>query len=188
MWRRAVSLVTPALRLPTQGAGLAPVTALRQALTRQPMGVRTAVTQPKLELTSEQTVAEAVTRDLKRGNPFFAVVQVAGKQYKVSADDVITTHRLDAELGALIRLEKVLLSGGPSFSLIGQPLLRTDVVTVLAEVTEHVQGAKIVAFKKKRRQGYARKKGHRQPLTRLRIRGVQIDAQSLEAQGAQKFA
>eukprot|EP00049_Salpingoeca_infusionum_P025398 m.19119 g.19119 ORF g.19119 m.19119 type:complete len:152 (+) comp7979_c0_seq1:152-607(+) len=104
----------------------------------------------------------------------FAVVHVGGKQYKVAPNDVIVTNKLDCEIGKVIRLEKVLLAGSADFTMIGTPLLSRDGVKVTAMVTEQSKGAKIVSFKKKRRQGYIRKKGHRQDLTFLRIQEVDV--------------
>eukprot|EP00045_Choanoeca_perplexa_P001422 m.19600 g.19600 ORF g.19600 m.19600 type:complete len:192 (+) comp10932_c0_seq3:2451-3026(+) len=130
-------------------------------------------------LAMDAGLVAAINNDVSRAKPLFAVVHVGGKQYRVTADDVIVTNLLPLAVGERIKLEKVLLAAGPSFSLVGQPLLENNAVTVVAEVAEQYRGAKVIAFKKKRRKGYARKKGHRQALTKLRIRSVTIDTNSL---------
>jgi ribosomal protein L21 len=68
-------------------------------------------------------VQNAVRSDIAAGRPLFAVVHVAGKQYKVAANDIVVTGHLDCPVGTNIRLEKVLLVGAPSFTLIGQPTI-----------------------------------------------------------------
>ena len=72
-------------------------------------------------------------------------------------------------------LQKVLLVGSKSWTAIGTPILPAETATVQAVVTDHHRGAKINVFKKKRRKGYARRIGHRQDLTTLRITGIECD-------------
>ena len=97
----------------------------------------------------------------------FAIVKTGGKQYRVQKDDVIKVEKLDAEAGATLTLDQVLLVGEGEKSTIGAPLVAGAAVVV--EVVEHTRGPKIIIFKKKRRQNYRRRKGHRQDLTVLRI-------------------
>ena len=99
----------------------------------------------------------------------FAVVHVGGKQYKVSAGDTIILNRIQADVGRDIALKKVLLVGGRDWTKIGTPLVSEGAVQVSATVTEHFRGAKVTVFKKKRRKGYAKKQGHRQESTKLKI-------------------
>ncbi len=104
----------------------------------------------------------------------FAVIKTGGKQYKVVRNDVIDVESLTAEPGSEIVLDQVLMLGGDGATRIGAPLV--DGAAVTAEVVDHHRGDKIIVFKKKRRQGYRRTRGHRQELTRLRITGIQAGA------------
>ena len=97
----------------------------------------------------------------------FAVIKSGGKQYKVAKNDVIRVEKLDAEAGASIALNKVLMVGDDKSQTVGVPLV--DGASVSATVLEQMRDRKIIIFKKKRRQNYRRKNGHRQHLTVLRI-------------------
>jgi large subunit ribosomal protein L21 len=98
----------------------------------------------------------------------FAVIRTGGKQYKVAKDDVIAVEKLTGEPGATIELGEVLMVGGDGAEAkAGTPLLAG--ATVSAELVEHRRADKIIVFKKKRRQNYRRKNGHRQHQTVLRI-------------------
>lgn len=97
----------------------------------------------------------------------FAVIKTGGKQYKVAPNDVIKVEKLDGEAGAKIDLVEVLMVGDDKGVKVGSPMLAGTVVT--AEILEQTRAAKIIVFKKKRRQNYRRKKGHRQELTVLRV-------------------
>lgn len=100
----------------------------------------------------------------------FAVIRTGGKQYRVAKDEVVTVERLDGEVGATLKLEHVLLLGGDSPKA-GAPLIAGAAVE--AEILEHGRGDKVVAFKKKRRKNTHRKRGHRQPYTKLKITAIQ---------------
>jgi large subunit ribosomal protein L21 len=98
----------------------------------------------------------------------FAVIRTGGKQYKVAKDDVIAVEKLGGEPGATIELGEVLMVGGDGAEArAGTPLLAG--ASVSAELVEHRRADKIIVFKKKRRQNYRRKNGHRQHQTVLRI-------------------
>ena len=97
----------------------------------------------------------------------FAVIKSGGKQYKVAKNDVIRVEKLDAEAGASIDLNEVLMVGDDKNQTVGVPLV--DGASVSATVLEQMRDSKIIIFKKKRRQNYRRKNGHRQHLTVLRI-------------------
>ena len=99
----------------------------------------------------------------------FAVIRSGGKQYRVARDEVITVERLNGEVGETLRLDEVLLLGGDSPKT-GTPLVAG--AAVQAEILEHGRGEKVVAFKKKRRKNTHRKRGHRQPYTRLKITAI----------------
>jgi len=104
----------------------------------------------------------------------FAVIRTGGKQYKVAKDDVIAVEKLAGEPGATIELGDVLMVGGDGAEArAGTPLLAG--ASVSAELVEHRRADKIIVFKKKRRQNYRRKKGHRQHQTVLRITEIRAD-------------
>lgn len=98
----------------------------------------------------------------------FAIVKTGGKQYKVAKDSVIKVEKLEGQPGSKIELDHVLLVGEASkASHIGTPTVKGAKVT--AEIVNHLKDDKIIVFKKKRRQNYRRKNGHRQDLTELKI-------------------
>ena len=100
----------------------------------------------------------------------FAVIRTGGKQYKVAPNDVIAVEKLFGEPGATIELSEVLMVGDGADITAGTPLISGAMVS--AELVEHRRGDKIIIFKKKRRQHYRRKNGHRQHQTVLRITGI----------------
>ncbi len=97
----------------------------------------------------------------------FAVVKTGAKQYKVAAGDIIKVEKLGGDAGATITLDHILMVGNDKGVEVGTPTISGTVVT--AEIIEQARAAKIIIFKKKRRQNYRRKNGHRQELTVLRI-------------------
>jgi len=97
----------------------------------------------------------------------FAVIRTGGKQYRVAIDDLITVERLQGEAGDAIALDQVLMVGEGDRVDVGAPLV--DGASVAAEIVEQGRGDKILVFKKRRRQNYRRKKGHRQHLTTLKV-------------------
>ena len=97
----------------------------------------------------------------------FAVIKTGAKQYKVAVGDVIKVEKLDGDAGAKISLDNVLMVGDDKGVKVGTPAVSGTVVT--AEILEQARAAKIIVFKKKRRQNYRRKAGHRQEQTVLRI-------------------
>jgi large subunit ribosomal protein L21 len=104
----------------------------------------------------------------------FAVIRTGGKQYKVASGDVIEVEKLEGENGATLTLDEVLMVFDGGSATVGTPLVAG--ATVTAELVRQARGPKIIIFKKKRRQNYRRKKGHRQDLTVLRITGIQVAA------------
>jgi large subunit ribosomal protein L21 len=100
----------------------------------------------------------------------YALVEVAGCQCKVTADAVVRIPKMDAEIGAEVSFDKVmLLSDGQSVA-IGTPYLEGQAVK--AEVVRHGKDEKVVIFKKKRRKNYRRTRGHRQEFTEVRIKRI----------------
>lgn len=100
----------------------------------------------------------------------YAVVKTGGKQYRVQKDDVLRVELLDAKAGDTVTLSEVLLVGGEGAAKIGTPTVAG--ASVKATVVEQIKDDKIIVFKKKRRQNYRRKNGHRQNLTVLKITDI----------------
>jgi large subunit ribosomal protein L21 len=110
----------------------------------------------------------------------YAIVEIAGQQFKVEKDQQIFVHRLDTEEGSKIDFDKVLLLDDAGTVNVGAPVITGAKVT--AKVLEHLKGDKVIVFKKKRRKGYKVKNGHRQYLTKLEI--LTIDAKAPVAKKA----
>jgi large subunit ribosomal protein L21 len=100
----------------------------------------------------------------------FAVIRTGGKQYKVAPDDVLAIERIEAEPGAEIQLSDVLMVGDGAKLTVGNPTVAG--ARVAATVVDQNKGDKVVIFKKKRRQGYHRTRGHRQLQTVVRITSI----------------
>ena len=100
----------------------------------------------------------------------FAVIKTGGKQYKVASGDVLAIERLPVEVGSHIDFEEVLLIGDGGKMTVGTPFLAG--AAVAATVVDQTRGEKILIFKKKRRQNYRRRKGHRQELTIVKIADI----------------
>ncbi len=100
----------------------------------------------------------------------FAVIKTGGKQYRVAANDVLTIEKLEAEAGAVVEFNEVLVVGVGADAKIGAPFVAG--ATVKAEVVEHNRGAKVLSFKKRRRQNSKRIRGHRQHHTVVRITDI----------------
>lgn len=98
----------------------------------------------------------------------FAVVKTGSKQYKVAKNSVIKVEKIEGPLGSRIELSEVLMMGEHSKpSFIGTPVVKG--ATVTAEIVRQFRDDKVIVFKKKRRQHYRRKNGHRQDVTELKI-------------------
>ena len=97
----------------------------------------------------------------------YAIVDIAGQQFKIEKDQKVYVHRLEAKEGSKVDLDKVLLVDNAGKVNIGAPVIKGAKVT--AKVIEHLKGDKVIVFKKKRRKGYRVKNGHRQYLTKLEI-------------------
>ena len=105
----------------------------------------------------------------------FAVLKTGGKQYRVAVNDVIRVEKLAGEAGDTVTFDSVLMHGADGDLSVGTPLVSGAVVT--GEILEQFRDKKVIAFKKRRRKhGSARKKGHRQYLTAVRIKGIPGDA------------
>jgi large subunit ribosomal protein L21 len=98
----------------------------------------------------------------------FAVIKTGGKQYKVTKNYTFGIEKIDGEPGAKIEFSDVLMIGEASKpSIIGSPMVKGASVT--AEIIGQMRDKKIIVFKKKRRQNYRRKQGHRQDITEVKI-------------------
>jgi large subunit ribosomal protein L21 len=102
----------------------------------------------------------------------YAIVEIAGQQFKVEKDKRIFVHRLDKNEGDKVEFEKVLLLDNDGVIKIGTPVL--DGAKISAKVIEHVRGKKVQVFKKKRRKGYQKLNGHRQDFTQIEIESITI--------------
>jgi large subunit ribosomal protein L21 len=100
----------------------------------------------------------------------YAIVEIAGQQFKVEKDQQIFVHRLNAEEGSKIDFEKVLLVDNKGEVNVGAPAVKNAKVT--AKVISHVKGDKVLIFKKKRRKGYQTLNGHRQEFTQITIESI----------------
>ncbi|OFW88345.1 MAG: 50S ribosomal protein L21 [Alphaproteobacteria bacterium RIFCSPHIGHO2_12_FULL_45_9] len=100
----------------------------------------------------------------------FAIIRTGGKQYKVSQDTYLQVEKLDAEVGAKIQISEVLMVSDGTTTTVGAPIINGAVVT--AEILEQGRAEKVIIFKKRRRQNYRRKNGHRQHLTTIKITSI----------------
>ena len=100
----------------------------------------------------------------------YAIVDIAGQQFKVEAGQSIFVNRLAAEEGSAVEFIKVLLLDNEGNVTVGTPYVDGSVVK--ATVLEHCKADKVIVFKKERRKGYQKKNGHRQYLTKIQIEGI----------------
>ncbi|WP_116771279.1 50S ribosomal protein L21 [Maribacter litoralis] len=100
----------------------------------------------------------------------YAIVEMAGQQFKVAKDQKVYVHRLQAEEGKKVTFDNVLLLDDGSNVTIGAPAI--DGAAVEAKVVKHLRGDKVIVFHKKRRKGYKKKNGHRQSLTEIVIESI----------------
>ena len=107
----------------------------------------------------------------------YAIVEIAGQQFKVEKERKIYVHRLLQEEGTTVEFDKVLLVDNEGKINVGTPLVEGAKVT--ATVLKHLKGDKVIVFKKKRRKGYQKKNGHRQFLSHIQINDVLIKSPNL---------
>ena len=100
----------------------------------------------------------------------YAIVEIAGQQFKVEKDQQIFVHRLEEKEGAKVEFDNILLIDNNGKVNVGAPAISGAKVT--AKVLDHVKGDKVVVFKKKRRKGYRVKNGHRQAFTQIEIQSI----------------
>lgn len=98
----------------------------------------------------------------------FAIVTIAGQQFKVRSGQEIFVHRLAGNVGDKVSFSEVLMTGSDNNFKFGSALS----TSINAEILDHLKGDKVIVFKKKRRKGYQKSNGHRQCLTRIRIGAI----------------
>ena len=108
----------------------------------------------------------------------YAIVEIAGQQFKVAKDQKVFVHRLEEKEGSKVSFDKVLLLDDGKVT-IGAPVIENAVVT--AKVLGHLKGDKVIVFKKKRRKGFKKKNGHRQYLSQIQIEGISVKAPAKKA-------
>ena len=98
----------------------------------------------------------------------FAIVTIAGQQFKVRKDDQLFVHRLEGNVGDKVQFSEVLMVSDGNNTSVGGAIKSK----VQAEIVNHLKGDKVIVFKKKRRKGYKKRNGHRQYLTQILIEGI----------------
>jgi large subunit ribosomal protein L21 len=109
----------------------------------------------------------------------YAIVEIAGQQFKVAKDQKVYVHRLPGEAGSKVTFDNVFLLDDNGSVSVGAPAIVG--ASVSAQILNHLKGDKVIVFKKKRRKGYIKKNGHRQALTEILI-------ESIAASGSKKAA
>lgn len=102
----------------------------------------------------------------------YAIVEIAGQQFKVENNDEIFVHRLEGEPGTKVEFDQVLLLDQDGKVTVGKPVVEGSKIS--GEILEHVRGDKVVVFKKKRRKGFQKETGHRQDFSKVRIENIAV--------------
>ena len=102
----------------------------------------------------------------------YAIVNIAGKQFKVTKDQFVYAPKLAGEAGASVEFDQVLLAEANGTVSVGAPLVAGAKVS--GKILDHVKGDKVIVFKKKRRKGYKKKNGHRQDFTKVKIESITL--------------
>ncbi len=114
----------------------------------------------------------------------YAIVEIAGQQFKVAKDQKVFVNRLSGEEGDEVSFDKVLLTGDGDTITLGAPAIEGALVG--AKISRHLKGDKVIVFKKKRRKGYQKKNGHRQSLTEIVIGDISLKGSKKAAPKAEK--
>lgn len=114
----------------------------------------------------------------------YAIVEIAGQQFKVAKDQKVFVHRLKEEEGTNVSFDRVLLHADGENITLGAPAI--DGASVSAKVVKHLKGDKVIVFKKKRRKGYRKKNGHRQYLTEIQIEDISVSGGASKSASASK--
>jgi len=116
------------------------------------------------------TFAFQSVKGLFKIKTMYAIVEIAGQQFKVENNSKLFVHRLEGEEGSKVEFDKILLFENDGKYKVGKPEVKDAKVT--AKILSHVKGDKVVVFKKKRRKGYQKSNGHRQQFTQLQIESI----------------
>ena len=108
----------------------------------------------------------------KNSKKMYAIVEIAGQQFKIEKDRRVYVQRLQAEEGSQVKFDRVLLVDNDGSVNVGTPTV--DGASVTATVLKHLKGDKVLVFKKKRRKGYQKLNGHRQCLTAIKIDEISL--------------
>jgi large subunit ribosomal protein L21 len=100
----------------------------------------------------------------------YVIVDIQGQQFKVEQGQKLFVHRINAEQGAVVEFDKVMLKDNDGTVTVGTPVI--DGAKVVLEVLSHVKGDKVLIFKKKRRKGYRRLNGHRQQFSEVLVKEI----------------
>ena len=100
----------------------------------------------------------------------YAIVDIAGQQFKVEKSQQIFVHRLEGNEGDTVNFDKVLLVDNAGAVAVGMPTVKG--ASISAKILNHLQADKVLVFKKKRRKGYAKLNGHRQQMTKIEIQDI----------------
>ncbi len=100
----------------------------------------------------------------------YAIVDIAGQQFKVEKDMKVYVHRLEGKEGEKVELDNVLLVDNDGKVTVGTP--KVEGVKISAKILSHLKDDKVIVFKKKRRKGYQKSNGHRQFLTQIQIESI----------------
>lgn len=102
----------------------------------------------------------------------YAIIKTGGKQYKISPNDIFSVEKIEGENGKAVNLEQVLLISNEGKVTVGQPTVKG--AKVKCEVVEQFRGDKVISFKYKRRKDFKKRIGHRQSLTRLKVKEIAV--------------
>ena len=111
----------------------------------------------------------------------YAIVEIAGQQFKVEQNDEIFVHRLEGDPGTKMEFDQVLLLDNDGKVSVGRPLVEGS--SISGTIVDHARGDKVVVFKKKRRKGYEKESGHRQDFSKVLIENINV-AGSAQAEKA----
>ena len=100
----------------------------------------------------------------------YAIVNIAGQQFKVEKDQSLFVHRLEGNEGDSLEFGEVLLVDNGGKVIVGNPTVKN--ASVSATIVEHAKGDKVIVFKKKRRKGYQKRNGHRQQFTKIMVSDI----------------
>ena len=106
----------------------------------------------------------------RKEKPMYAILEIAGKQYKVENDNFVYVDKLEGSAGDKVDFDKVLLVDNEGDVKVGAPVV--EGAKVSGKILDQVKADKVIVFKKKRRKGYQKSNGHRQPMTKVLIESI----------------